>query len=265
MSSAVSEKEMDEGGEHVIPEFEVQDVPSTAPIKWLKAGIADFKQTPKISLKYGFIYVGLGLLMMLLLWANPFYVVTMVACFFLAGPIVAVGFYCISRAIEKGEEPTFELGIESMRFNSVSLASFAFVLAFIVGAWVFVATVLVALFFNSVTIGPDVWSTILSNKNVIPFVISYFAIGLVFAIIAFSVSVVSAPLITNRRTDVVTAMITSVKAVKKNPVAMFSWALMITTLITVGMMFFYVGLAITLPIAGHATWHAYRDLVKDKA
>ena len=68
---------------------------------------------------------------------------------------------------------------------------------------------------------------------------------------------------THRKADVVTAMVTSVRAVKKNPVVMFTWAFAIVALIGLGFAFFFVGVAITLPIVGHASWHAYRELVVD--
>jgi len=88
-------------------------------------------------------------------------------------------------------------------------------------------------------------------------------ISLVFAVVSFMISVISIPLMTHRKVDVVTAMITSVRAVKKNPVVMFTWAFAIVALIGLGFAFFFVGVALTLPIIGHASWHAYRELVVD--
>ena len=58
-------------------------------------------------------------------------------------------------------------------------------------------------------------------------------------------------------------MVTSVRAVKKNPVVMFTWAFAIVALIGLGFAFAFIGVAITLPIVGHASWHAYRELVVD--
>lgn len=247
-----------------VPSFQIRDIPSTSPIKWFRKGLNDFKQAPMVSMSYGLIYVAIGMLTIWLTWENPLYIATMVAAFLLLGPIIAVGFYCMSRAIEKDEKPRFSQGLDAFKFNSFSLISFSLVLVFIVGAWAIIATVLTAVFFSSMTIGDDIMSTILSNEQMLPFAIVYILVGMIFAIVAFSISVISVPLITNRRTDFVTAMSTSVKAVRKNPVAMLSWAFMVSTLIFVGMAFFYIGLAVTLPIVGHASWHAYRDLVIDE-
>ena len=247
-----------------VPSFQVRTVASTAPVTWFKKGVADLKKAPMVSMSYGLIYVAIGIMTILFAWTNPLYVASMVAAFLLLGPIIAVGFYCMSRSLERGEEPSFSQGLDAFRFNSSSLIGFALVLVFIVAAWAVIAGVLIALFFNSITVSDDIVTTILSNEQMLPFALTYLVIALIFSIVTFSISVISVPLITNRRTDVVTAMSTSIKAVRKNPLVMLSWALMVSSLIIVGAYFFYIGLAITLPIVGHASWHAYRDLVIDE-
>lgn len=248
-----------------VPRFQVRKVSSTAPVAWFKKGLADLKKAPLVSISYGLIYVAVGILTILLAWTNPLYVSSMVGAFLLLGPIIAVGFYCMSRTLERGETPSFSQGLDAFRFNSSSLIGFALVLGFIVAAWAVIASVLIALFFNSVTISDDIVTTILSNEQMLPFALAYLVIALIFSLVTFSISVISVPLITNRRVDVVTAMRTSLEAVRKNPLTMLSWALMVSSLIVVGAYLFYIGLAITLPIVGHASWHAYRDLVVDDA
>ena len=243
--------------------FKIRDVPSTSPIKWFKSGLADFKKAPLASFSLGMIYVVIGMSMLWLAWEHPLYMTTIIASFLLIGPVVAVGFYWMSRTLEKGEKPKLSQGYEVLKFNSVSLVSFSFVLAFIVGVWALIATVITALYADSIALGDDIWISLLNNDQFLSFVIVYIAVGAMFSVVAFSISVISVPLITDRKTDFVTAMVTSVKTVIKNPVAMLSWAAFIAMMIFLGMLFFYIGLAITLPIIGHASWHAYRDLVID--
>jgi uncharacterized membrane protein len=245
------------------PKFQIRDVPSTSPIKWFKLGIEDFKKSFVASFSLGLLYVLIGMFMLWLAWENPLYMATLVASFLLIGPIIAVGFYFMSHSIEKGEKPSLMQGFKALKFNSISLISFSLILAFLVGIWALVATIVTALYANSIVIGDDVLTSLLGNESFLSFVLLYLAVGGIFSVIAFSISVISVPLITNRKTDVVTAMITSVRVVTKNPIAMLSWAFLIATMIFLGMLFFYVGLAITLPIVGHASWHAYRDLVMD--
>ena len=245
--------------------FIIRDVPSTSPIKWFKSGLKDFKHSFFASFSLGMIYVLIGMLMLWLAWEHPLYITTLVASFLLIGPVVAVGFYCMSRTLEKGEKPRLSQGFEALKFNTVSLISFSFVLAFIVGIWALVATVITALYADSIALGDDIWMSLLQNDHFSSFIILYLLVGALFSVVAFSISVISVPLITDRKTDFVTAMITSVKTVLKNPVAMLSWAIFIAIMIFLGMLFFYIGLAVTLPIVGHASWHAYRDLVIDES
>jgi len=72
------------------------------------------------------------------------------------------------------------------------------------------------------------------------------------------------PLIIHRKVGVMAAISTSISAVKKNPLPMFRWAATIAVLIAVGLGLFFIGLAVALPIIGHASWHAYREIIIDK-
>jgi len=87
--------------------------------------------------------------------------------------------------------------------------------------------------------------------------------GFFIAQIAFSISVVSIPMLLHRKVDVITAITTSLRVVLKNPIPMLIWAIIIVTLINLGFVLAFIGLAVTLPVIGHASWHAYRDLVGD--
>lgn len=240
----------------------VRKVASDAPIQWLKKGIADFKAATAASMLLGLVYVLTSATLILMAWGNPIYITALATAFLMIGPVVAVGFYCISCQLEQGKKPSVAFGVESMVTKLVTICCFALVLGAVMGVWGLVSAVSFALFFDSLIITDDLINTILGQDNFIPFLIVYIITTLFIATLSFSISVISAPLITNRKVDFVTAMITSVKAVKKNPVPMFSWALMIAVLILVGLMLGFVGLAITLPIVGHATWHAYRDIIE---
>ena len=81
------------------------------------------------------------------------------------------------------------------------------------------------------------------------------------ALVLFSLTVVSFPLLLDRDVDFVTAMITSVRAVVANPVPMIGWAFVIMVLLMIAMAPFFLGLFVALPVLGHTTWHLYRRLV----
>lgn len=246
------------------PRFAVRKVDSEASMRWLNAGIKDFKAAMPTSIAYGMIYVTLGLLVIWLSSAKPIFTTSLVTGFLIVGPIVAVVFYRISRALEQGHSARFSQGFEDLRFNSVSLVSFAMVLGILMGIWAVISSVTVALFFNSLTITDHWFDTLVSHEQFVPFLLVWSVTGAAVVVFAFAISAISVPLMTDKRVDVMTAMITSVKAVRANPKVMWSWAFILATLVFLGFAFFFVGLAITLPIAGYGSWHAYRELIAEE-
>ncbi|WP_299877767.1 DUF2189 domain-containing protein [uncultured Cocleimonas sp.] len=243
--------------------IEIRKVDSSAPMRWLSKGVADFKVSPMLSLMYGVLYAAIGLVLMYLTYHNPIYTFGMVTIFYLAGPVIAVGLYCMSRHIEAGVKPTFNEGCRAMCYNPVGVIGFSIVIGMLIVFWSVITAALFAVYFGSMTITGDFFGTLMANKQIVPFAALLGIIGLFFAVVCFSLSAISIPLMTHRKADIVTAMVTSVRAVKKNPVVMLTWAFAIVALIGLGFAFAFVGVAITLPIVGHASWHAYRELVVD--
>jgi len=243
--------------------IEIRKLDSGAPMRWLKKGMNDFKVSPALSLGYGILYAAIGLLLIWLTYKSPVYTFGMVTIFYLAGPIIAVGLYCMSRHIEAGVKPSFNQGCRAMCYNPIGVIGFSIVMGMLIVFWTIIAAAIFAVYFGSMTISGDVLATMMANKKIVPFVAIMAVVGLFFAVVSFSLSVISIPLMTHRKADVVTAMVTSVRAVKKNPVVLFTWAFAIVALIGLGFAFAFVGVAITLPIVGHASWHAYRELVVD--
>lgn len=243
--------------------IEIRKLDSSAPMRWLGKGINDFKVAPLLSLTYGILYAAIGLILIWLTYKNPIYSFGLVTVFYLAGPVIAVGLYCMSRHIEAGVKPSFNQGCRAMCYNPVGVVGFSIVIGMLIVFWSVITAALFAVYFGSMTISGDIVNTLMANKQIIPFAGLLLLIGLFFAVVCFSLSAISIPLMTHRKADVVTAMVTSVRAVKKNPVVMFTWAFAIVALIGLGFAFFFVGVAITLPVVGHASWHAYRELVVD--
>ena len=86
-------------------------------------------------------------------------------------------------------------------------------------------------------------------------------VGFLFALVALCISVVSFPLMLDRHAGALDAMVTSLRAVAQNPVPMAAWGLIVAALLVLGSMPFFLGLAIVLPLLGHATWHLYRRVI----
>jgi uncharacterized membrane protein len=93
------------------------------------------------------------------------------------------------------------------------------------------------------------------------FVFSGIVVGAAIAAFTYAISAITVPMLMDRDTDVMTAMRTSVEAVRVNWQAMTLWACLIVMFVGVGIVTFYIGLLVAMPLVGHATWHAYRDLV----
>jgi uncharacterized membrane protein len=87
------------------------------------------------------------------------------------------------------------------------------------------------------------------------------AIGFLFALVAFCLTVISFPMLLDRDVGAATALYTSVRAVAANPIVMAAWGLIVAVLLFAGSLPAFIGLAVVMPVLGHATWHLYRKLV----
>lgn len=261
------EKKSDTSYDYSKEPIEIRKIEPMAAFRWLRRGIRDITVSPGLSLGYGLVYTIVGLVLITLSWNKPIYAMGMVTIFYMLGPLIAVGLYCMSRQIEAGVKPVWDReGCRTLCYNPEGYIGFAIIIGMLVVFWTIVAAVIIALNLQSFTIGHSVTETLshlIENKKIYPVMGLLFLVGLAFAILAFMISVVSIPLMTHRKVDVITAMIASGKSVIKNPVPMFMWAAIIVLMIGLGFLFFFVGLAATLPIIGHASWHVYRDVIVD--
>lgn len=240
----------------------VQSVPLSAPFLWLKDGVRDLFRAQFASLFYGVCYALMG--WTIAFFNNTSYGLTLAAAsaFMLLGPILAIGLYNLSDRLEKNELPDLRKSLTCWRPNISNLALFALVCTIIALIWARASAVIFAVFYNTgLPEMADFARAIVSFEN-IEFIVIYFGVGLVFATFVFAISVVSVPLMYDRKTDAITAALTSLAVVAKNPGPMLVWAALLVMLITVGFLTGFLGLIYTAPIAGHATWHAYRSLVR---
>lgn len=235
--------------------------------QWLNAGWQDIWKTPSASLSYGIIFALAGILLTLVFWSEPVFVVTLSTGFLLVGSFIAVGLYDLSRRIENGEPATFKHSLSVISYNVYGLGIYAVVLSFVMLFWVRTVTVFTGLMVSGTTItdkGYDhLFQSLLTMDNGGLFTLGFIGVGLVFASTAFITSVVTVPVLLHRKVDIMTASVTSIRVVKQNPLTMLLWAMTIAAIIGLGMATFYIGLIIAMPLVAHASWHAYRDLVKE--
>lgn len=241
----------------------IRSVPVSAPFGWLALGWADLRQAPAASLAYGTVFALMGWLIALVFRHAYEYTSALSAGFLLLGPFLATGLYDISRRLQRGERVRFSDTMSAWRANLGAFSLFALVLTIIMLVWARASLVTFALFFSSGM--PTLKSFVEQVVTIehIDFLLTYFAVGALFAAIVFAVSVVSVPMMLDRGTDTVVAALTSVRALFANFLPLAVWALLIVLIISAGFATFFIGLVIAVPVIGHATWHAYKDLVAD--
>jgi uncharacterized membrane protein len=241
----------------------IRRVPASSPWLWLGRGWRDFRRSWPVSLGYGAVFSALGWLLLAWTRESPHLAMTLVSGFLLVGPFLAIGFYAISSRMEHKLDaggPLQPLCV--VRRNAASIGLFALMLAFILSAWERISALLVGLFFSSDLIASGRFSLgLLFDGDHLGFVAAYFLVGGVLAALVFAFSAVSLPMLIDRPVDTVTAVLTSFWTVWHNPMPMLVWAALIVALTVAGLATALVGLAIAFPVLGHATWHAYRDLV----
>ncbi len=244
----------------------VRTITFDRPAEWLSKGARDIMRAPAASLGYGAIWVVTGYLMIGLLvqYDLAHYAATLITGFFLVGPLVAVGFYEISRRLELGQEVRFADTWHAWSRHPGQVATLGVMLMVILLAWIRLATLIFALMFQGVT--PDwahfVTSVLLSAEN-LPLLLVGTVTGGILAGLVFGLTVISAPMLMDRNIDAFSAVILSMRALKQNPGAMLLWSFQIVLFVGAGLATLMLGLIFTLPLIGHATWHAYQDLAGD--
>lgn len=226
------------------------------PIHWLQSGWQDFQRDWTQSLAYGAIFALLGYALVHVGWSHRHLAMTLTTGFLLVSPFLALVFYQISRRRER--PATGEM--TSLRENLSSIGLYAFLLMFALSVWERLSAILLGIHLGSRGVPEASLAWLFSPEN-IPFVIAFTLVGASLAALVFAVSVVSLPMLLDRRVDIVTAVMTSLWTVRENPAAMLVWAALIVALTAVGIATSFIGLALIFPLLGHATWHAYRDLV----
>ncbi|WEN41528.1 hypothetical protein CKCBHOJB_01081 [Thauera sp. GDN1] len=241
----------------------IRSVGTERPMQWLRMGWDDMRENLGASLSYGVILAAIGYAILSYAADKPYLFMAAISGFMLIGPLAAAGLYEISRRHEKGERVSFMGSLRGLARNADSLAFFGAFLAIALVGWERISAIMFALFYRG-EIGnvTNFVSGILGSGENLYFLAAYVIVGAVLAIVVFALSAISIPLLMDRDTDGVTAAMTSLRAVQTNFDTMMLWAVMIVLLVGIGFASMMVGMVILLPLVGHATWHAYRDLVR---
>ena len=240
----------------------VRAVPFTAPFGWLAKGWQDFRAHPLPSVFYGVCFAAMGWAIALTFRHAYEYLSALVTGFFLVGPFLAIGLYDLSRRREKGEPAWLAPTLDAWARNVGAIGMFAVVLVVILLVWARASLVVFALFYTGEMPTVATFLAQLIAPENLEFLFAYFCVGGFFAVLTFAISVVSVPMMLDRNTDGIIAVLTSLKAFAANVPAMIVWGLAIAVLTAAGFALLFVGLVVAVPVIGHATWHAYRALVE---
>ncbi|MDJ0657397.1 MAG: DUF2189 domain-containing protein [Xanthomonadales bacterium] len=226
---------------------------ATAPLGWLRRGWQDYRAASTVSLKYGMVIFLLSVLVSIMAYALGSYILllAMLSGFVLIAPLLATGLYSVSRQLGRGESPTVARTIQRMRRTLGDDMVFALVLIVIFLVWA--------------RAGSMVHVFVPAEEGNLADMVRFFAIGSavgsIFAAFTFSVSAFSLPMVVDRDSDMITASVTSINAVLRNKPAMVVWIGSIVMLTGLGFATAGLGLIVTIPWLGYATWHGYLETV----
>ncbi|MEP6884434.1 MAG: DUF2189 domain-containing protein [Gammaproteobacteria bacterium] len=250
-------------GKDEILHLEVLRVPVYRPFVWLRSGWLDMRRHWGTSLGYGALIVALGWTLLIFCGTHPYFIAAAISGFLLVGPLMSAGLCEMSRRYSLGETANFDDSLEGFGRNATALFEFGVILAICAAVWFGISALLLGTVFHIPA--PDISETLYrgfldaTNRSQ---VLAYIAVGGVLATGVFVVSVVAIPLIIDRHATAGQAMRASVNAVLHNIPAMLLWSALILLLTIIGYAPLLFGLVIIAPLLGHATWHAYKGMIR---
>jgi len=232
----------------------------------LAKGIEDFRAMPTHSIFLVIIYPIVGILLLRLTFGYDMLPVVfpLTAGFTILGPFAAIGLYAVSRQREQGLSGSLE-GIGALIIRRLwSIAVLGILVTLIFLTWLWAAMVIYRHTFGMWTPGSprEFTERLFTTTEGWELIVAGCGVGFLFALLSFTISVVSFPMLLDHDVGAMQAIITSVRAVSTNPIPMAAWGLIVAIALLSGSLPFLIGLTVVLPVLGHSTWHLYRKLVE---
>lgn len=247
---------------HPPAHVEIRRVPLLQSLEWLRKGWDDLTHIRAASLAHGAMITILGAVLLMLGSSHPYLVAAAISGYLLVGPIMTTGLCELSRRRAAHESASFDESLQGMTRNPEALFHFGLVLAAAAVVWFVLSVVILqsVLHASAPSLGEALWGGV-SDVAGRSQLIAYVGSGAVLAAVVFTLSAVAVPLIIDRHASASDAMWSSIRVTFWNLPAMAVWAALIVLLTAVGFAPFLLGMIVIAPLLGHATWHAYRDLI----
>lgn len=241
------------------------------PLRWLVLGFRDLCHNPWLSMAHGLVLALVGMVFTWLAFDQFWLLAGLVSAFMVMAPVLATSLYAMSRAIERGERvdlallvgtwTRWNLKLQSQPDSYWALIRFGLLLGLAAVGWVFTSSALIQLMAPVPIHTPmDFLRHVVASQNHHLFEL-WLALGGLMAAPLFASSVVSMPLLLDKQVSVLQAVLTSWKAVLSHPITLALWAFLLMGLSLLGLFSLFLGLILVVPVLGHASWHAYRELV----
>ncbi len=241
------------------------------PLQWLALGFKDFARSPWLSTLHGLLISLWGFIITWVAHDQFWLLAGCLSGFLVIAPVLATSLYAMSRAMERGEVVDFQLLVKTwtqwhLRLRHQpdsywSLIRFGLLLALAAVGWVITSAALITLLAPTPIHTPmDFVHHVVLSPNHFLFEF-WLGLGGLMAAPVFASSVISMPLLLDRQVSVLQAVLTSWKTVLTHPLQMAFWALLIMGFCLLGIFSLFLGLILVIPMLGHASWHAYRQLI----
>jgi uncharacterized membrane protein len=245
--------------------FEIRKIEIADVMDCIAKGVQDFGRAPLYGMFFGAIYAIGGLMIVWFAFAMdyPYLAYPFIMGFALFAPFGAAGTYEISRRLESGEPLSWSavMGAVWSRAGK-DLGWLSLVSLFTLIVWLDLALFVFLTFYGAnIPSLPQLFANIFTTGYGMMFLLVGNGLGAIIALIVFSITAFSPPLVVDREVDFVTAMTASVRAVMANPRPMLAWAIVIGADLAISFATLFVALLAIFPILGHTTWHLYRRVI----
>ena len=249
----------------VAPARVAKDLKVSDLIDAVGAGWRDFKAFPTFGLFFSAIFVsgGFFLYFVFFVWNEVAWFIPIAAGFPLLAPFVAVGLYEVSRRREAGEPMRWRAILSTVwARGDEQIISIGVILFVAFGFWLMIAHGIFAIFLAESDAGAESIELFRETAGLMMLLVGSI-VGALIALAFYSITVVSLPMLVDRKVDFITAIIVSLATVRSNKFVMLAWAVIAAISLFAAMLPFLLGLFIVLPVLGHATWHLFRRAVSD--